>query len=94
MTNKEAAKLLKNATFVIARRSGKRLCFEALVMAIKALENERPRGKWINREANCNTSFPFWERYECPFCHKYSGYSSFCQHCGADMMGGQDNDPN
>lgn len=45
----------------------------------------RPQGEWINREAVSNTTFPFWERYECNKCHKYNGYSNFCPNCGADM---------
>ena len=43
------------------------------------------QGIWINREAVSNTTFPFWERYECSECHKYSGYSNYCPNCGADM---------
>ena len=52
------------------------------------LTSERPQGEWINREAVSNTTFPFWERYECNKCHKYSGYSNFCPNCGADMRKG------
>lgn len=50
-------------------------------------EAERPQGEWINREALSNTTFPFWERYECNQCHKFNGYSNFCPNCGADMRG-------
>lgn len=50
-------------------------------------EAERPQGEWINREAVSNTTFPFWERYECNQCHKFNGYSNFCPNCGADMRG-------
>lgn len=49
--------------------------------------DERPQGEWINREAVSNTTFPFWERYECNQCHKFNGYSNFCPNCGADMRG-------
>lgn len=48
----------------------------------------KPQGEWINREAVSNTIFPFWERYECNQCHKFSGYSNFCPNCGADMRKG------
>ena len=51
---------------------------------------ERPQGEWINREAVSNTTFPFWERYECNKCHKYSGYSNFCPNCGANMKKGEE----
>ena len=49
------------------------------------LWHSRPQGEWINREVVSNTTFPFWERYECNQCHKFNGYSNFCPNCGADM---------
>ena len=46
-------------------------------------EEDRPRGEWKNR--NGNTTYPFWERYECAECNSISGGGNFCNHCGADM---------
>lgn len=56
---------------------------------VRKVLSERPQGEWINREAVSNTTFPFWERYECNKCHLHNGYSNFCPNCGADMRGGK-----
>lgn len=45
----------------------------------KALQQERPRGKWIYGNGNG----------ECPFCghERQLGWDNFCGFCGADMRG-------
>lgn len=51
----------------------------ALNMAIKALKEERPHGKWTVR-------YDTMYHFECPFCkylHQYK--DNFCPNCGADM---------
>lgn len=78
MTNEQAIRWLKalKANEII---SGVR---EALDIAIKALEEDRPQGEWIDRMADKGY-------VECPFCHKQitGGDLNFCVKCGADMRG-------
>ena len=52
---------------------------EALKTAIKALQNERPQGKW-------------GKHGECPFCSYIRQWDDdkFCGNCGADMRGDND----
>lgn len=61
---------------------------EALDMAIEALEQTRPKGKWIGEE-NLDGSI----RYMCDNCKEFESvdYYDFCPNCGADMRG-EDND--
>ena len=78
MTNEEAIKKLKeqqaefNDTYVDFAGVN-----EAYNLAIKALENERPKGEWINRH---------FEHADCSICGRRNAYhGDFCMHCGADM---------
>ena len=57
---------------------------EALKTAIKALQNERPQGKWIFHK-DFNESC----RYGCNQCGNLTNIPSiFCPNCGADMRKG------
>lgn len=66
---------------------------EAMTMAIKALENERPKGHWIlsqsqDKEDTDNGNY----RFECSNCgysdtHSKATKVPYCWHCGADMRG-------
>ena len=51
---------------------------------------ERPKGAW-----ECGGFCFSTTSYRCPFCKtKTLERTKFCPNCGADMRGGQDNDPN
>ena len=65
---------------------------EALKMAIKALQNERPHGEWIEKYSD------YGVYYQCSICHKMPpNYecdykegaikTNVCPECGADMRG-------
>ena len=97
MTNKEAIEILEFAKKPFAC-SDKYI--EALDLAIKGLRNERPHGKWI--KITKNGTIPV--EYICSVCGRkifdnyehqipQSEFYPYC-HCGADMRGGQENDPN
>lgn len=54
---------------------------EALKMAIEALKNERPQGKWIMNKTSARG-----RNYTCTICKKVSRNKfDFCPNCGADM---------
>lgn len=60
---------------------------EALDLAIKALENERPQsqGKWI---CTFHSTFPQYEsdEYRCSICNSMGNKTyKFCKNCGAKM---------
>ena len=57
---------------------------EALEIAIKALEQTMPKGKWIGEESLDGSI-----RYMCDNCKEfeYVDYYDFCPNCGADMRG-------
>ena len=90
MTNKEAAEQLKNYHYENGTIP------QEITLAIKALENETPHGKWINlnpekrgyaeffRCSNClsNVQLSYWNK-ECEY--------DYCPNCGA-QMGVDDND--
>lgn len=83
MTNEEAIKILSNATFSDEWQGNEELT-TAYLMAIEALKDERPHGKWIIdghhircdrcNEYICNTDR---EGNKIP--------DNFCPNCGADM---------
>lgn len=50
-----------------------------LNMAIKALQQERPKGEWIN-----DIRYPGWTCTNCGF-HDGNKTDNFCPNCGADM---------
>lgn len=50
-------------------------------MAIKALKESRPKGRWV-----IVSTFPI--RWQCSVCKTdYERASNYCSHCGADMRG-------
>ena len=67
--------------------------FEALDMAIKALEQEHPKGKWIKLDSYDRRDH-FYACSECGrliniICNAHLEDYPFC-HCGADMRGAED----
>lgn len=85
MTNKEAMNrldTLKDCAGVTVEIKDKDV--EAFKIAIKALENERPKGEWIDTGSG----------QECNVCHEiqygYDNFRHFCANCGAKMKGGAD----
>ena len=57
---------------------------EAVEMGIKALEEERPHGEWIDDDINSNEKYHFFKCSVCggdgvPRCN-------FCPNCGAKMV--------
>ena len=81
MTNKEAIKQLEELKFALSGTDDRVLNVMACDMAIAALKDARPKGKWIVDE---RMVFP-----KCSCC-KVQGYNSFdfCPMCGADMREG------
>lgn len=83
MTNKEAMQILEEMPIASNVHFGE--IAEALNLAIKALRNERPHGKWIDRNGHT------W----CSECRNDTIYlegdrplrTDFCPNCGADMRG-------
>lgn len=83
MNNEEAIAILKRATLFEPKLENKDYP-EAFELAIKALEETRPKGKWEKHSiydgvlicSNCNRGST-----------KYSTEFSFCPSCGADMRG-------
>lgn len=48
-------------------------------------ETERKAGKWIGCKCNqCGGHAPFWSMSSTYYC------SNYCPHCGAQMIGGED----
>ncbi len=85
MTNKEAAKFIWDVLDGVKsfnEEGGKGI--EALNLAIKALKNERPQGKWIFHK-DFNESC----RYGCNQCGNLTNIpNNFCPNCGVKMKGG------
>lgn len=88
MTNEETIEKLKELLFMTGYK-------EALDLAIKAIKNERPKGKWIAADLTFGRSF-----YSCTICDKTENVPTcmnkptfkFCPNCGAELE--VDNDPN
>ena len=78
------------------RRGINEKLFDALGVAMEALENERPKGCWIlsksqNKEDTDNGNY----RFECSNCGCFDTHSKatevpYCWKCGADMRGEND----
>lgn len=75
MTNEEA--IIELRDLISDDRTDKEN--KALLIAIEALRNERPHGKWLTT----------WDRYifQCSCCHGKCVKYNFCPECGADMRG-------
>ena len=57
----------------------KRSIIKAVYLAIEALKNERPKGKWIDEPIK-------GVRYHCSLCYGRHDYKwPYCPSCGADM---------
>ena len=92
MTNKEAIEFLKNiidskAVTLIDNDFTARYHIDALQMAIKVLENERPHGKWIKEDKPFMNDFVLTNT--CSICGEsfiYHGENAnYCPNCGSDM---------
>lgn len=61
---------------------------EAFRLAVKALENERPKGHWVQRIGN----YYWYKQFACSECgHEiicHENTPNYCEKCGADMRGG------
>lgn len=89
MTNKEAIERLKWVEKRISDITYSPESFEALEIAIKALE-ERPQGEWVEKEET-----PASVSYYCSNCECAGlGVENFCSWCGADMRGGVEHGSN
>lgn len=77
MTNEEAIKRLKVLTDYEYDEDE-----EALELAIKALEEERPKGKW--EVVSTSEGTHFYGCSECQFAGDIS--DGFCRRCGAQMV--------
>lgn len=95
MNNKEAIEVIKSTSF-IGRRNGKKLLYDALILAIKALENEPKKGKWKDITPQHYFTCGGEPLVICPFCESYESKHvqgmenhiwDFCPKCGADMRG-------
>lgn len=78
MTNSEAIAVLMEHKRYVHENS---VPDQALDMGIKALKNERKKGKWVLINDNNG------QHYICKFCGewKYHQKQNYCGHCGADM---------
>ena len=92
MTNKEAAKFIWDVLDGVKsfnEEGGKGT--EALDLAIKALENERPHGMWYRTGQSFIHPYKF-RNFGCSVCHHeldehIKEEPNFCPNCGADMRG-------
>lgn len=73
------------------RGIGDVMCSEianSCLMAIKALEQTPPKGKWSRPSV---IAMPYSFAYECPICRQWGNIQTFkpnyCPNCGADMRG-------
>ena len=86
MNNEEAIALLKKATLFEPKLENKDYP-EAFELAIKALEEARPKGKWTKRNG-------YTYDFKCSCCeyiiYEYqAGKNNFCPNCGASMSEGE-----
>ena len=90
MTREEAVELLSNDAFKLCivqlRDPLYEACYEALEMAIEALQQEPKRGKWLDDNNSFNSFYA-----NCSECgyqmdkHEERGYHNYCPNCGARM---------
>lgn len=80
MTREEAIMAVKEVTGMSLPWNDRH--YEALQMAIKALEEPERKGRWVNGKCDqCGEHAPFWSM--ATTYHK----SNFCPNCGARMEG-------
>lgn len=91
MTNKEAIEILEwgepdaDSLPTIEFKEEYKKYREALDLAIKALEDERPQGEWLWLGDNPNTN----HKWSCNKCGRgVKEQEKFCPNCGADMRKG------
>ena len=92
MTREDAIKILEDERYVIWESASEKTFAmtrnEAFDMAIEALENERPKGHWLDRNGVLTSDL--YAVY-CSECKNWSEYASnYCMNCGADMRGESD----
>lgn len=93
MTNKEAItynKNLREYMKITDKKSEYKFLKEnyiALDMAIKALEQTRPKGKWHDKKMTIKGAHSLaYGRYGCSICKKkFPNKSNYCPNCGAEM---------
>lgn len=62
---------------------------EMLTMAIEALSNERPKGRWIGEVIYTEIGEEH-AMQECSGCGKIRIIDNFCPNCGAEMVRGEE----
>lgn len=86
MNNEEAIAILKRATLFEPKLENKDYP-EAFELAIKALEETRPKGKW--GDVFHHQGFNYHKCSNCHIAMKVSDYDNFCPNCGASMIKGE-----
>jgi rubrerythrin len=90
MTREQAIGRIKNHMAIHKMKEPRAIYItEALNMAIEALEQQRPKGHWINinknKDGQCDDyGNPYVKCSECGICNG-TDESNFCPNCGADM---------
>jgi capsule polysaccharide export protein KpsC/LpsZ len=78
MTNQEASKIIKDGMEDMSLDFADEEQYEALTMAIKALEQEPKTGHWIDADG---------DNAICDCCNRLNHlYGTYCKHCGAKMV--------
>lgn len=89
MTNKEAIEYLKEVQSHIDLENGgnTQKVYDAIDIAIKALENERPTGEWIFDAEHSITI----DMFKCSVCGSGGHvHFNYCPNCGAKMKEAED----
>ena len=95
MNNAEAIRILKKMDEFVHVCQGED--FEAIRYAIKALENTREKGEWIETSetweepGGYRMGYDWGYYYSCSVCgNKVRNKTCFCNRCGADMRDNKD----
>lgn len=86
MTNEEVIKVLEEQKYPYPEYYKDAEINEAINIAIKALNNERPQGEWIIVKDE-----KYGDNVRCPFCGKELAGTdlNFCCKCGAKLIGSE-----